>query len=222
MRRYTPEQIAEMLAGGSINPAELLPGPEGAHCGACGRFPEAWLNKQWKCRAADRRVSAASNACQRWRPASEAGERAPIVEAAIADAAAREARHLANEEAERARRACWSTHLLCCGEVVYVIDCGPYTKIGYTGGPVSDRMDGLRGANPYPLQLVALMPGKRSLERRLHKDFSRWRHQYEWFKFSPSSKARLLDRAQQQGGALYGAFSFRKIKGPLSGGPRHG
>lgn len=116
---------------------------------------------------------------------------------------------------ERVLRASWSTHLLAVEGVVYVVDCAQYTKIGFTSGPAAKRIEGLKGANPFEMKLVALMPGQRQVERRLHKEFARWRHRYEWFLLSPAARKRLEQRVSDLNGVLYGDMSFlRPRKGP--------
>jgi hypothetical protein len=67
---------------------------------------------------------------------------------------------------------------------VYVIRCGDYVKIG-KAGDVQKRLNSLRAANPYPLELLTVLTegDGHVLERELHQRFAEYRHALEWFRF---------------------------------------
>ena len=58
-------------------------------------------------------------------------------------------------------------------------------KIG-TARDVERRFARLRTMSPYQLRLLAVVPGGRQLEAKLHAKFSRWRLHGEWFTPNPS------------------------------------
>lgn len=53
-------------------------------------------------------------------------------------------------------------------------------KVGWSGD-VGARMASLLTAHPTGVDLVALLPGTRELERRLHGAWDHWRRNREWF-----------------------------------------
>ncbi len=53
-------------------------------------------------------------------------------------------------------------------------------KIGFSKDPKA-RLKQLSSACPYPLKLIAAIPGPKSLEREYHRHFSTYRVQGEWF-----------------------------------------
>jgi Meiotically up-regulated gene 113 len=67
------------------------------------------------------------------------------------------------------------------GEVVYFVRAGDAIKIGRTAH-LGARLRALATASAVPLELLAVVPGGRQLEARLHR---RWRHlrlRGEWFR----------------------------------------
>ena len=190
---------------GSIWPPELWPGPQGKHCGECGRFPAEWPADEWYCRAVGTSVRVESLACQRWKegqPEDEALRCLRVVMAVEKQKLEEESK--AKREAEEAeRRKNWHIHILALAGVVYVIDCPPFTKIGHTSNPIPKRLHGLKGANPFELTLYALIPGPTSLEKQFHKEFSRWHHRLEWFRLTHHARNRLAERVLELGGVVY-------------------
>lgn len=85
---------------------------------------------------------------------------------------------------------------------VYFIDCGPYTKIGYTSQEFAHRIDGIKTGNPFELILWAACPGDLSLEKQFHKEFSEFRHRNEWFHFDANGRQRLKRRIASKGGRI--------------------
>lgn len=68
--------------------------------------------------------------------------------------------------------------------VIYFARCGDHIKIGFTRGTPEKRLKGLSTASPFPVELVASMPGSQELERELHERFGEFHTKGEWFVFS--------------------------------------
>jgi hypothetical protein len=58
-------------------------------------------------------------------------------------------------------------------------------KIGFTAGNVKIRLSALQTAHPYKLKVLATLNGNRSYEKELHKRFSQFRLEGEWFEPHP-------------------------------------
>lgn len=72
------------------------------------------------------------------------------------------------------------------GEVVYLIEGGPYVKIGHsTYEGVTRRLAELQCGNPEHLQVLALFEGGLWLEQTLHEYFQGARIRGEWFELVP-------------------------------------
>lgn len=69
------------------------------------------------------------------------------------------------------------------GPHIYVMNCGPYTKIGYTADNSLKRRKSILSNNPFEITVWAVAPGDRKTERALHKRFAKYHHRYEWFEF---------------------------------------
>jgi hypothetical protein len=67
---------------------------------------------------------------------------------------------------------------------VYFIRDGEYIKIGRTTN-IKQRMSGLQGHNPRPLELLASVVALSSLEPTLHFKFRHLRIRREWFRAEP-------------------------------------
>lgn len=67
---------------------------------------------------------------------------------------------------------------------VYMVGAvnGSYVKIGYPADPAK-RLANLQTANPFPLELLATVPGTVELEGVLHLWFADLRLSGEWFRF---------------------------------------
>lgn len=63
----------------------------------------------------------------------------------------------------------------------YIIRCGPFVKIGMAVD-VETRFRTLLASNPFDLEMVAVLPGGRAVERSLHLRFATLRHRDEWFR----------------------------------------
>lgn len=86
---------------------------------------------------------------------------------------------LVAQEPKRAKR---SASLKC--EHVYFLKAGSFLKIGKcTGHPVA-RVTNLQTGCPYPIEIVAYIPGGLLLERELHARFSHHHAYGEWFRLA--------------------------------------
>ena len=63
----------------------------------------------------------------------------------------------------------------------YVIRCEGFVKIGIASD-VERRFRDLQSANPHRLECLAVLPGGRDVERRLHARFAAQRTHDEWFR----------------------------------------
>jgi Meiotically up-regulated gene 113 len=70
---------------------------------------------------------------------------------------------------------------------VYIVRCTGTgrVKIGYSAQPYF-RADRLSTSSPYPLELLRLVPGDRTVERLFHRTFAAQRAHREWFTFDPA------------------------------------
>lgn len=79
--------------------------------------------------------------------------------------------------------------------VVYFVSNGPkFIKIGTTEN-LALRINALRTASPFNIEIVATLGGGIELERKLHARFARLRHRGEWFR-RVGDLAKLLERAE--------------------------
>lgn len=104
---------------------------------------------------------------------------------------------------QRLKRNQRHKHLRSIGrEVVYVIQCNDYYKIGITLRP-AHRFQSLQVSNPYKIYLVYSKPiiGARAVERKLHQSLRSTHVRGEWFKLD-SEQLQLvkdiLDEAHSQ------------------------
>jgi len=63
---------------------------------------------------------------------------------------------------------------------LYMIQCGPYTKIGTTDN-IKIRLISLQSSNPYPIKLVGFWEDYGYKEKEWHKKLNHLHHQGEWF-----------------------------------------
>jgi Meiotically up-regulated gene 113 len=64
--------------------------------------------------------------------------------------------------------------------MIYFIKCGEFVKIGRSSNP-QIRLTDMQIETPYDLELVGLLDGNGSEEKRLHSAFSQFRKRGEWF-----------------------------------------
>lgn len=72
----------------------------------------------------------------------------------------------------------------------YFIRCGEFVKIGYGQDPV-ERMYELQPHNPFPMTLLAVLPGGMNTERKWHRDYAAYRHAHEWFRYDGELRAAI-------------------------------
>lgn len=74
-------------------------------------------------------------------------------------------------------------------QIVYVVGAatGP-VKIGWTKN-FDSRLIRLQTGHPRPLKLLAALPGDKTVEAALHKQFKAYRLHGEWFRKSPEVRA---------------------------------
>lgn len=93
--------------------------------------------------------------------------------------------------------------------IVYFLDCGPYTKIGYTAVHARARIRSIEGGNPFAMRLWVTIPGSMETEAELHRYFGKYRHRKEWFKFDDEARAEVLRLARQRRGKVHSNWSGR-------------
>jgi hypothetical protein len=67
-------------------------------------------------------------------------------------------------------------------------------KIGYTYAGVGKRAAAIETCSPWPIRIVATMPGRVYDEKTLQLEFMRFRTHREWFALPETDVWRLLDR----------------------------
>jgi len=98
---------------------------------------------------------------------------------------------------------------------VYFVRSGGFITIGFANN-LDVRIGGLQVGNPTAIELLAMLPGPRSLERRLHSLFGEHRERGEWFRvndrltdFLTSLRAiygpEALDQKEPSQPSLFGA-----------------
>ena len=70
--------------------------------------------------------------------------------------------------------------------VVYFLKAGPFIKIGKATFSPAMRVRELQTGCPYPIEVLAFVPGDVAMERGLHKRFEYCRAHGEWFHASAS------------------------------------
>ena len=79
----------------------------------------------------------------------------------------------------------------------YIVEAGPFVKIGYTGN-LDSRLEALQTACPYEVSVLCLFPHMsevtaREMELHFHKKFEHFRVRGEWF-----VKRRVLARMRKE------------------------
>ena len=86
---------------------------------------------------------------------------------------------------------------------VYFVDCGRFTKIGFTAEKDwRRRIDGLKTSNPEPLQPWAIIPGSFAMEREIHAALDAFRKDGEWFDLSGAGKAAATAIVRAKNGSM--------------------
>lgn len=71
-------------------------------------------------------------------------------------------------------------------EIVYFLKAGDFIKIGKATGGADSRVSSLQTGCPFPITVLATIPGGLAREARLHRLFSSLRSHGEWFHAAPS------------------------------------
>jgi hypothetical protein len=79
---------------------------------------------------------------------------------------------------------------------VYVVQCGEFHKIGYSGFP-HQRVKSIQTDNPLPVTLIGVIRGSPSTEAEWHKLFSGQRIRGEWFRLTDDDVNRILGRRSE-------------------------
>jgi hypothetical protein len=78
--------------------------------------------------------------------------------------------------------------------MVYFITDGSKIKIGYTDGPLIDRIRDLQTGNPRTIETLATIPsGSMATESAIHRNWQSDRIRGEWFNDSPGMRERILN-----------------------------
>lgn len=78
---------------------------------------------------------------------------------------------------------------------VYVMQSGPYYKIGFTASDPAKRLTEIQVANPRPVFLVGAIQGTMQDERRLHQVYAAKRTHREWFALSHDDVGKILSES---------------------------
>jgi hypothetical protein len=80
--------------------------------------------------------------------------------------------------------------------MIYLIRAGKTNlfKIGYTSGKAKDRAKGLQTGCPHKLSVVRELIGDQEREKWLHKTFSKYRTEGEWFEFNEETLEEVYEK----------------------------
>lgn len=79
----------------------------------------------------------------------------------------------------------WTAEKKRVGEIVYFLRAGDFVKIGKATGSPDDRVAQLKTGCPFPIEVIATIPGGYEKERELHNRFADVRAHGEWFHATP-------------------------------------
>jgi hypothetical protein len=99
---------------------------------------------------------------------------------------------------------------------VYFLQVGDRIKIGVSWGPLS-RVSSIAGSAHAPISKVVIVPGNRADERRLHRQFERYRSNGEWFE-AKAPLAVLIARCAMAGAVLHEGLTGTKTPSKLNRG----
>lgn len=199
------ETIEKWMAGGTVYPRDVAPHADpSVTCGSCKTFPESWSSDQWNCRRFGDCVSRDSAACEFWRkrpdPVPVDWEAMKLVSERFLRFAFTPPPEVKNDQRGKIVHP---PGLRSQGNVVYFVDCGPFTKIGHTLGPIYHRLRGIETHNPFRLILWALIPGDMRLERSIHEKLTDFNHRGEWFHLNQGARDALAEYITSMSGELY-------------------
>lgn len=95
--------------------------------------------------------------------------------------------------------------------LLYFVDCGEFTKIGFTAKGPDARMAGIATGNPFALHVWGTIPGDQNLEREMHALFSRYRHRGEWFRFDKDARSEAFAKIKALGGKINSTNYWRGV-----------
>lgn len=95
--------------------------------------------------------------------------------------------------------------------LLYFVDCGEFTKIGFTAKGAETRMAGIATGNPFDLHVWATVPGDQQLERAMHALFAPYKHRGEWFRFDRHARSQAFAKVKELGGKINSANYWRGI-----------
>lgn len=199
-------------------------------CADCTTFPVHFRSQNRWCPTKQKSVGFFTHACERQRERRRAAsldligdkyyvarERLDVLSRLLNKAWGNRRRiereRIAREETERAESARVlaekidkrrKTRAEDGGSKVYFIQCGPYTKIGFTRNPVRERLTSLMTANPFDMKVWAIVPTtSHFLEGDFHRWLAKYRHRCEWFLFGDDGTAEARRLIIEQGGILF-------------------
>ena len=84
--------------------------------------------------------------------------------------------------------------------MIYLIRAGETDlyKIGYTSGKAKKRVKGLQTGCPHKLSVVRELEGNQEREKWLHKTFSKYRKEGEWFEFDEETLEKVHEKMVRQ------------------------
>lgn len=78
-------------------------------------------------------------------------------------------------------------------EIVYFLRAGDFVKIGKATGAATSRVSQLKTGCPFPIEVVATIPGGYAKEGALHRRFASIRAHGEWFHATPELLAYVAE-----------------------------
>lgn len=97
------------------------------------------------------------------------------------------------QRADESRKNEVVAHDRVSGEIVYFLRAGEFVKIGKSTGTPDSRVNQLRTGCPFPIEVMATIPGGLDLERSLHRRFAHCRAHGEWFHATPGLLAYVAE-----------------------------
>ena len=89
-----------------------------------------------------------------------------------------------------------NSKITAIGEIVYFLRAGDFVKIGKATGSPETRVSQLKTGCPFPIEVMATIPGGLDKERSLHKRFSHLRSHGEWFHAHPILLSYILSASK--------------------------
>src|SRR5258708_31375048 len=78
--------------------------------------------------------------------------------------------------------------------MIYLLKCGPYLKVGFTGGSFAAYLQWVRNRIPFQVDVLATTPGTKDQEQELHREIKEYRHDLggrEWYVDSQELRLQL-------------------------------